>query len=607
MPYSGPDDDKLPDRIKKMPAKKRRAFVSAFNSAYRDGDEGRAFAIANAAANRAGAKDMDEYAAVEIPIWGGATSFAELDTWSAAQRVAHAVDWTLEQFNGLMRNVGHHGNDAERYEKAQALVEELADRIKAVQADPEIAFKDAALDPVYPEVVSAGEKEGAVTAPDGTFLAYKDADGAARWVTIHTNKFIDRDREIFTEQAHCNYVARVDASKNYPDLQLWHTPVPIGRADMIDYDDRGFVIASGTYLPGYEDVGERLAELAKEQPLGCSHGFKYDRLDRLDGVFDWYDTREITVLPLRRAANLLTTSHPLGSKEIEMLNTEKAAFLERALGPERFAAEIEGKLDELARKAADEGLDFKDDEAAVAEPPAVEVVTADPPAAVPEPAPATTSGSGETVTISAPSANVTGDQPAGALVGQVLAAIAEQGGLDAPADDAPADAPAADAPVAAPTDEAPAAAAEPQAEAKDETIPEHPIETPQAAAPEAPIDLGSNEAQVLSLLRKAMTEVITPVMDRMAAIETKQDDLARDNEAIKAAQGRSFDEAIATAITPRVGPPAVTPASANGAAPTEAEVAAIAGLKAEAEKSDNGVPPHVAPFLQGMMRPVIEN
>ena len=160
-----------------------------------------------------------------------------------------------------------------------------------------------------------------------------------------------------------------DKTGRYPELQLWHTPVPIGVADMIGYDDRGFVVASGTYLPGYEDVGERLEQMAKEQPLGCSHGFQYDRLDRMDGVFDWYETREITVLPLQKAANRLTASTPLGSKETEMLTDDKAAFLREALGDDRYQR-IEGSLDELARKAAADGLDFKDVSAAAEAPPA---------------------------------------------------------------------------------------------------------------------------------------------------------------------------------------------------------------------------------------------
>ncbi len=56
MPYSGPEDDRLPDHVKKMPAKKRRQWVGVWNSAYArckddggatDKCEGKAFRQAN--------------------------------------------------------------------------------------------------------------------------------------------------------------------------------------------------------------------------------------------------------------------------------------------------------------------------------------------------------------------------------------------------------------------------------------------------------------------------------------------------------------------------------------------------------------------------------
>lgn len=281
-----------------------------------------------------------------------------------------------------------------------------------------------------------------------------------------------------------------------------------------------------------------------------------------------------------------------------MLNTEKAAFLERALGPERFAAEIEGKLDELAQKAAAEGLDFK----AVAEAPAAEASAVETPAAAAPPAPAapatTSNASSVTVTpppaevpVTGPVASVTvsaGTAPAD-LASQVLGAIAEQGGLEPPADEAPAAAPEAE-------------------EAKDETIPEHPMETPAAETPEAPLDLASVEAQTLDLMRKAMTEVIAPVMERMAAIEQKQAEQATWNDGMKAAMGRGMDQAIADAFRPQVGPPPVAPASMAGEAPSAAQIAAIEGLKADAEKGeDDGVPEHLRPYIGGMVKPLVEN
>lgn len=50
MPYSGPGDDSLPERIKKLSQEKRNHWVGAFNGAFKQsGEEGKAFAVANAA------------------------------------------------------------------------------------------------------------------------------------------------------------------------------------------------------------------------------------------------------------------------------------------------------------------------------------------------------------------------------------------------------------------------------------------------------------------------------------------------------------------------------------------------------------------------------
>lgn len=54
MPYSGAGDPKLPPKIRKLSPKKRRQFVSVFNSVLKkQGDEGRAFASAYSAVKEA--------------------------------------------------------------------------------------------------------------------------------------------------------------------------------------------------------------------------------------------------------------------------------------------------------------------------------------------------------------------------------------------------------------------------------------------------------------------------------------------------------------------------------------------------------------------------
>ena len=54
MPYLGPDDPSLPERIKKLSKEKRNHWQGAWNGAFKQyGDEGRAFAVANAAIKEA--------------------------------------------------------------------------------------------------------------------------------------------------------------------------------------------------------------------------------------------------------------------------------------------------------------------------------------------------------------------------------------------------------------------------------------------------------------------------------------------------------------------------------------------------------------------------
>lgn len=170
MPFSGPSDPKLPERVKEMSAVKRRAFVGAFNSAIEDDpeDESKAFAIAHAAANRAGEKAMppdaqrgekhdgmmtapaggpvpvvvvDEYE--PSPPFGGATSFAELDRINEQATRTAALQYTFFQFGDLVQNAlkAEDLTAGQKVDRVRALVDELGPRIDAVTRDPQIAYK----------------------------------------------------------------------------------------------------------------------------------------------------------------------------------------------------------------------------------------------------------------------------------------------------------------------------------------------------------------------------------------------------------------------------------------------------------------------------------
>lgn len=189
----------------------------------------------------------------------------------------------------------------------------------------------------------------------GSFKAYKGADGTWRWLTTTTNRFKDREGEIFSEEAHKEYVEYANAFKHYPELWLWHTPgSKLGQADFADYAD-GFVVHSGTFDKGKEAVA---ASLVAAKELAVSHGYKYRAADKEDGVYDWYRTFEVSVLPAARAANAWTDI--VSKKEVDMpFSEEKKAFLVKHMGEEEVGS-LEKNLASLSKQLEAAGVEFKD-------------------------------------------------------------------------------------------------------------------------------------------------------------------------------------------------------------------------------------------------------
>ena len=198
----------------------------------------------------------------------------------------------------------------------------------------------------------------------GSFTAFKDDVGLWRWISLTSNKFKDREGEIFSAEAHKEYVEYATAFKHFPELWLWHTPgSKLGMADFVDYTD-GFVVHSGTFDEGKEAVA---ASLAATKDLAVSHGFKYRAADKEDGVYEWYRTFEVSALPAARAANAWTEI--LSKKEVVMSFSEaKKAFLTKHLG-EEAVTDIESRVAGLSKQLEEAGVEFKDlvDDATVPE------------------------------------------------------------------------------------------------------------------------------------------------------------------------------------------------------------------------------------------------
>jgi cation transport regulator ChaB len=571
MPYSGPGDDTLPERIKKLSAIKRRAFVAAFNSAqgdHRTGEsapdrESRAFAVANAAANRAGEKDMTEpqpdetgekydHDAMVMPVEpppfaAGAQSFDEYDRYREEEKRQQALSYTFSTFQALLYNIME--NDemaaAERVSGMKALVDQLAARLDEVAADPNIAFKATQRDG---ERALAGADEAAQGDEDGALTIFKDRSGRYRWLAVHSNRYQDREKEFFPEQAHVEYVEWANSTKQFPPLRLWHAPFDIGPGDGLDYSSEGFVVSTGTFYPGMEQVARNLKAMADERRLGCSHGFTYKATDYRGGVYHRYRSFEVTALPMVAAANLLTD---FGVKEALMLNPVRRKFFEEALG-EEGAKTLEAQLASLGQKAQAEGVAFKDIFVGIDLDAATDT-TPDAPAAGTKEAPV----------------------DATALPGSVPATPTAAA--------APAAAPVAAAPAADPTTGAPVAAADAMPTAAD-------------AASNAPLPpsldaVAQGEAlkSFKDMLSGALGEALAPFVSRLEAVET----------GVKALS-ETKDATIAAAIRPAVGPTGTIPASL-AASNVVTDPEALAAIKAATEQVTDDKNP-ISPHFKALQR-----
>src|SRR3990167_2529388 len=197
MPYSGASDPSLPSNVKKMPAKRRRQWVSIFNSTMQsctgDDCEAKAFRIANGVLKRQ-SKEMPEYQD-EIPIqceckgwnevafgtkeatcehcqrkiemtwdlsteensgekcmdqpqsivyykpYGGATSFDEVDAYHEASEMASNINMTKYMFDSIYENI-QSDMEMSPEEKISAVEKATKEMISRMQSPHEMGAKE---------------------------------------------------------------------------------------------------------------------------------------------------------------------------------------------------------------------------------------------------------------------------------------------------------------------------------------------------------------------------------------------------------------------------------------------------------------------------------
>ena len=327
----------------------------------------------------------------------GATSFADLDAAEAAQKERGRLYELVENFGMLSSNVLRSEMVADKPAAIAALVGELSARMLTGEAVEKKEVDPGPADTPAQDIAAAETKEadtGGVLGDEASgVLVWKERNGAMRWLGTHTNHYIDRDNppDILSAEAHQRFAERVAKGIDpAPELWIWHAPVPVGETDYLAWDDRGFLISSGTVKPEWEKAIKALTESG--EPLGMSHGMPLESIKRATNdkrVITDYTSKEISILPLDKAANLLTA---LRAKETTM-------ELEKGLRPEQrqrlvgmMGEESVKQLEtEIERKAANaKGLESKetgneaDDLDTLETPPVAEVK-----AVTPTPTPAT--------------------------------------------------------------------------------------------------------------------------------------------------------------------------------------------------------------------------
>lgn len=307
--------------------------------------------------------------------YGGAMSFEDIDEMERATEIRMEANELTDQMRFIIANIMDSDElaPADRKDRIVAAAEEFANRAGEL---PEITGKE----------LDDGEQKGLGRAMrlvrgifngkkavvptqtdalvdfltnehkdlDGSFVVQKDLDGNYRWLAVYSNRYKDREDEVFPESDHKEFMQWLDATKAYPELWLWHTPGSrIGQADWADYSSEGFALASGGFDDGMEDVADALAA---DKDLAVSHGFRFR--NKVAGAIKGYRSFEISPLPRGREANT-GTSFSAAIKEATMLTPTKRAFLESKMGPERVK-QVEAALTVMQNEMSAKGIEFKD-------------------------------------------------------------------------------------------------------------------------------------------------------------------------------------------------------------------------------------------------------
>lgn len=173
-------------------------------------------------------------------------------------------------------------------------------------------------------------------------------------LTWTTNAYEDRETETFTLKSIENYVREYANNDDKGTCQFWH----IKGTDFADivwqYVTGKFLVeiskfrndeVSQAFKQFFEKFPNGHPEIAKHG-WGTSHRFVCRKVDKINGVYEWFDKKETTVLPLHEAANVFTLAEfNLGAKTMELSDKQRVAL--SAIAQE---VSMPGLLDKILRR-----------------------------------------------------------------------------------------------------------------------------------------------------------------------------------------------------------------------------------------------------------------
>ncbi len=216
------------------------------------------------------------------------------------------------------------------------------------------------------------------------FFTRKDADGIWNWMGIVSNNWQDTHEEWITARAHKEFAALIDSGeygkmildspfsamqifkdigeRGTPDLWYWHLPIPIGYAEHVIYDERGYLIGIGKQHKG-EFPTKVFEGLNKTDILhGMSHGMPTMFLQRKDDderqITGYIDT-EFTVMPHDKVANFGTAWASVLKEAYMQVPKEKVKYMTDVFGKE-VVASFDALLGELEIFAEDSEIPRKE-------------------------------------------------------------------------------------------------------------------------------------------------------------------------------------------------------------------------------------------------------